>query len=124
MKVEGRREGIVHLFFVPELQVDGSDDGIRHTFRITEDQFAEGNRRLINHKKYYFTSVAYAYNEFEEFDPETGLGQREPYLEGDRNIGDGENDLCPVLSLKNSDYVLARKNYRLHKVISKLDYTG
>jgi hypothetical protein len=31
-------------------------------------------------------AVAYAYNEFEEFDPTDGSGQRRPYLEGRRNI--------------------------------------
>lgn len=79
-------------YYVPTLEVDGSDNGIRHTFRITEDQFASGNdRRLINHKKYYFTALAYAHNEYEPFDPEELIGQRQPYLEGRRNIGDGDN---------------------------------
>ncbi len=79
-------------YYVPRLEVDGSDNGIRHTFRITEDQFAAGNdRRLINHKKYYFTALAYAHNEYEPFDPTELIGQRQPYLEGRRNIGDGDN---------------------------------
>lgn len=110
-------------FFVPELQVDGADSGIRHTFRITEDQFAEGNRRLINHKKYYFTAVAYAYNEFEAFDPETGLGQREPYLEGDRNIGDGENDFYTVIPRPITDRQL-KSEYGASVQITRLDGAG
>lgn len=83
--------------FVPELQVEAQNEGIRHTFRITEDQFAEGDRTLINHKKYYFVATAYAFNEYEAFNPNTGIGQREPYLEGDGNIGDGENPYYVVL---------------------------
>ncbi|MEO5905416.1 MAG: hypothetical protein ABIQ11_01730, partial [Saprospiraceae bacterium] len=74
------------LIWVPEEQIDGADAGIRHTFRITEDQFASGDRRLINHKHYYYTAIAYAYNEFEPFDPIAVIGQRAPYLEGRRNI--------------------------------------
>ncbi len=74
-------------YYIPELQVDGADLGIRHTFRITEDQFASGDRRLINHKIYYFIAVAYAYNEYLPFDPTLALGQRMPYCEGRRNIG-------------------------------------
>lgn len=80
--------------YVPELQVDGEDEGIRHTFRITEDQFAEGDRRLVNHRKYYFAAVAYAHNNYLEFDQyrqSEDLGQDTPYWEGERNIGDGEN---------------------------------
>ncbi|HRF37840.1 MAG TPA: hypothetical protein PK198_03545 [Saprospiraceae bacterium] len=74
-------------YFTPELQVDGADLGIRHTFRITEDQFAVGDRRLINHKLYYFIAVAYAHNEYLPFDPVQVLGQKAPYCEGRRNIG-------------------------------------
>lgn len=72
--------------WVPVLQVEGADDGIRHTFQITEDQFSSGDRRLVNHKHYYYTAIAYAYNEFAPFDPVTLIGQRTPYLEGRGNI--------------------------------------
>lgn len=73
--------------WIPESKVQGNDDGIRHTVKITEDQFASGsNRRLINHKKYYFTAIAYAYNKYKQFDPFDVVGQRNPYLEGRRNI--------------------------------------
>lgn len=74
-------------YYVPELMVDGRNEGIRHTFRVTDDAFAQGDRRLINHKKYYFVAVAYAYNNYEPYDPAANVGQREPYLEGRRNIG-------------------------------------
>ena len=74
----------------PTLEVEGTDSGIRHTFQITEDQFASGNRALVNHKKYYFSVLAYAHNEWQQFDPnpEQGqlLGQRRAYLEGRNNI--------------------------------------
>ena len=72
--------------WVPVEQIAGADAGIRHSFRITEDQFASEDRRLINHKHYYYTAIAYAYNEFEPFDPLTLVGQRKPYLEGRQNI--------------------------------------
>lgn len=74
--------------WVPQLQVEGSDQGIRHTFVIKEDQFGLTSRALINHKKYYFSAVAYGFNNFEDFDPEPPIsGQRTPYIEGRRNIG-------------------------------------
>ncbi|MCB0596724.1 MAG: hypothetical protein H6557_25540 [Lewinellaceae bacterium] len=74
-------------YYVPTLMVDGGDSGIRHTFRVSEDAFASEDRRLVNHKKYYFAAVAYAFNEYEPFDPKDIIGQRKPYLEGRRNIG-------------------------------------
>ena len=73
--------------FTAEQRVDGSDNGIRSTFRVTQDLFAGGNdSRLVNHKKYYYSAVAYGYNNWMEFDPVLGEGQRMPYLEGRKNI--------------------------------------
>ncbi|MEO1625179.1 MAG: hypothetical protein AAFV25_08465 [Bacteroidota bacterium] len=75
--------------WVPSVQTEeATDEGIAHTFQITEDQFAPSDRRLINHKKYYYLVIAYAHNEYEEFSQENGVlaGQRRPYLVGRRNI--------------------------------------
>lgn len=73
--------------FFPVEQVEGLDEGVRHTFRITTDQFASGDSRLINHRKYYFFAIAYADNNFEQFDPFNITGQGTTYLEGRLNIG-------------------------------------
>ncbi len=77
-----------NAIWVPESQVEGADAGIRHTFRISRDQFDENSGKLLNHKKYYFTAIAYAYNQYEEFSQQNGVisGQRTPYLEGRSNI--------------------------------------
>ncbi len=84
--------------WVPESQVQGQDNGVRHTFTITEDQFADGDRTLLNQKKYYFTAIAYAYNNYQEFTQfPSVLGQRRAYLEGRRNIGDGTNPYYTVI---------------------------
>lgn len=75
--------------YYPVIQVDGADKGIRHTFSINEDKFASGNdKRLINHKKYYFSVIAYAYNNYGTFDPfaQPAKGQQRAYLAGRRNI--------------------------------------
>ncbi|HMG14347.1 MAG TPA: hypothetical protein VK590_02800 [Saprospiraceae bacterium] len=71
-------------YWIPTLKSLNDDAGIKHTFSVTEDVFAKGDRTLINHKKYYFKAVAYAYNSYAQFDPATVLGQRTPYLEGRR----------------------------------------
>ena len=91
-------DGEPSQIWVPESQVQGQDEGIRHTFSITEDQFADGDRTLINQKKYYFTAIAYAYNNYQEFTQFPNvIGQRTPYLEGRRNIGDGTNPFYTVI---------------------------
>jgi hypothetical protein len=76
-------------FNVPVVEVDGGDEGIQHSFRLTDDAFATGDKRLVNHKQYYYTVVAYAYNEYLPYDPEdqTGkFGQKSSYLAGRKNI--------------------------------------
>jgi hypothetical protein len=47
---------------VPTEKVNGSDNGLKHTFRITTDAFATGDAVLINHKTYYFMAIAYAFD--------------------------------------------------------------
>ena len=73
----------------PVLKVDAENQGIRHSFRIREDKFSRTeDKRLVNHKKYYFVAVAYAYNNYEKFDEKKEKGQKDPYASGRRNIGD------------------------------------
>lgn len=70
-------------FAVPTEMVDGANAGIKHTFLISEDQFAQGVRTLVNHKTYYYIAIAYAYNNYGEYDPTDPLllgGQKIPYI--------------------------------------------
>ncbi|MFN0213133.1 MAG: hypothetical protein ACKVT2_02660 [Saprospiraceae bacterium] len=87
--VETRDPATDKKVYYPVLQVEGTDNGIRHTFNITEDKFASGNdKRLINHKKYYFSVIAYAHNSFAPLDPfaQPVTGQQRPFLAGRKNI--------------------------------------
>lgn len=73
--------------FVASKEVEGADSGIRHTFVINKDLFAGGNSAtLINHKKYYFSTLAYGYNNWQNFDPSLGEGQALPFVAGRKNI--------------------------------------
>jgi hypothetical protein len=66
----------------PIEMVDGADQGIAHSFRITDDLFAQGDRRLINHKNYYYMAIAYGHNSYKHYDPNDGNtldGQKFPY---------------------------------------------
>ena len=76
-------------YSIPTLMVEGADNGISHSFVVTQDQFTTNNDpSLVNHHTYYFMAIAYAYNNYMTYDPETteGQGQKEPYLEGRKNI--------------------------------------
>ncbi len=78
---------------VPRIMVDGENQGVKHSFRITEDLFSTTDSRLVNHKTYYFMAIAYAYNRYGDgvgnlqhidgvYDPANDRteGQKIPYL--------------------------------------------
>lgn len=52
---------------VPDKKVTGTDEGIRRSFTITEDLFADGVNSLINFKTYYYVAIAYGYNQFKPY---------------------------------------------------------
>jgi len=70
-----------------DMTLNTNNSGVFTSFQIKEDQFATGDRSLINHREYYFTVIAYGQNQFQEFDPTTAPGgQKIPFLAGRRNI--------------------------------------
>jgi hypothetical protein len=76
---------------VPVVEVRGGDNGISHTFEVTQDAFATGDVRLVNNKVYYYTAIAYAYNNYLEYNDDPSVsqglyGQKIPYLSGRKNI--------------------------------------
>ncbi len=73
----------------PVEEVNGSNNGIVHTFVIENDVFADGDSRLINNREYYFSVIAYGYNQtmlYNQAVQESFLGQKKPYLAGRNNI--------------------------------------
>jgi hypothetical protein len=76
---------------VPVIEVVGGDQGISHSFEITEDAFADKDTKIVNHKQYYYMVLAYAFNEYQPYSQEPGVtnglyGQKQPYLAGRKNI--------------------------------------
>lgn len=74
---------------IPVEEVDGNDEGIVHSFKITDDKFANGNTRLVNHKTYYYMALSYGYNNYipysQSLAPDANW-QKSPYKAGRRNI--------------------------------------
>ena len=71
------------------MTIQAENNGIRMSFRFTEDAFASGlDRRLINHREYHYLVLAYSVNEFIPFNPQFPEGtQATPYLAGRRTSG-------------------------------------
>jgi len=77
-------------YAVPVIKVDGANQGIVRTFKITEDAFATGDKRLVNNKTYYYVAIAYAYNNYKTYDPNDPQaldGQKLPYLPSRKGFG-------------------------------------
>lgn len=67
----------------PQVMVEGENEGIFHSFSVTEDQFATGDRRLVNFKEYHYMAIAYSANDFKTFIPDSPPeldGQKKPYF--------------------------------------------
>ena len=64
--------------------VNGPDTGVVHSIRVTEDLFASGDKRLVNYKTYYYITLAYSHNNYQQYNPDPNLlsGQAYPYLAG------------------------------------------
>ncbi|MBK9271172.1 MAG: hypothetical protein IPM48_06215 [Saprospiraceae bacterium] len=76
------------VVYYPVEKVSGLDQGVRHSFSAKEDLFATGlDNSLINHKKYYYIIVAYAYNNYQDYDVQNNFGQRMQYCLGRLNVG-------------------------------------
>lgn len=79
-----------------DMTIEVDDAGIAHSFNVVEDAFASGDRRLVNHKTYYFMAISYAYNMYLDYDDvsfdtlnplvPSNIGQKKPYLAGRRNV--------------------------------------
>ncbi len=90
-------------FSVPVEKVNGADEGIKHSFKITEDFFALGNRTLVNHKTYYYVAIAYAYNNYKTYNPTDPLaldGQKLPYVSS--RLGFDGNSIHSVAAIPHN----------------------
>jgi len=45
---------------IPKIKVDGANEGLSHSFKVTEDLFATGNSTLVNFQSYYYVVLAYS----------------------------------------------------------------
>ncbi len=100
--VESANSQSVNPHFEEQVKADGEDAGIRKSFSVTQDLFASGtNSNLVNYKRYYYIAVAYAYNNFKDFDG-TPESQNTAYLESFKN---GYNKaITSVLGIPNPAY--------------------
>jgi hypothetical protein len=96
---------------IPQLMtLEYNNQGLQQSFRVLEDAFAEGDRRLVNNKEYYFTVVAYSYNNYSEYNQApAGTEQKVPYLAG--RLNNLEYLAIPHLSQPEQDGLILNSQY-------------
>lgn len=119
---------------VPQnMTIEAANDGITHTFSITQDLFATGDRTLINHRTYYYTVIAYAYNEYLEYSEdvvpsETDMyaasfnGQKKPFLAGRKNIK--QYSVIPHIPNAEADGTIQNAEYGTIPAMTRLEGYG
>ena len=74
-------------------KVQGANSGIQHSFEVTTDAFATGSPLLVNYKSYYFIAIAYASNNYEEYqyasESTDAIGQDIQYLASQKSAFGG-----------------------------------
>lgn len=112
--------------YTPVAKTENINSGIRYSFEIENDLFATGeDKKLINHKKYYYLAITYGYNNYKVFDAKTGGGQPTPYVVGRRNIGDPRTGGKAYEVLPRPiNYVRLRADYGDGPAITRLDGDG
>ena len=74
---------------VPTLEATGANSGITNSFDLKTDLFAQGtSTQLVNNTTYYYTAIAFAYNNYETYQQATPTagGQKIQYLPGRGNF--------------------------------------
>ncbi len=84
-----------------DMTLAAENNGIKLSYSFVEDQFATGDKRLINDREYYFYIIAYSHNDYIKFDPRSmgddANAQKTPYLAG-RRIGNGQKPYLAIPS--------------------------
>ncbi len=116
---------------VPQVMVDGLNNGIQHSFRITEDKFATtSDKNIVNNKKYYYVAIAYAHNNYKQFNPEDATkidGQKQTYL-ASRKTGYGRS-ITPVIAIPHKiapeqGGTLVQSSYGVCPEITRIEGNG
>lgn len=114
---------------IPVERVDGENKGIRHSFSVKKDLFAQGNTELVNFKRYYYLAVSYAYNNYKNYnpdDPDALDGQKKRYL-ASRKAAVGEVrsvEAIPHDPMPEAEGTLHYLEYGHSPIISRLDGYG
>ncbi|MFN0187358.1 MAG: hypothetical protein ACKVQV_01515 [Bacteroidia bacterium] len=109
--------------YIPTQKTDIANEGIKHTFVITQDLFTL--KKIVNYRPYYFLVVSYAHNNFGQFNPlapDPQNSQPEPYLQGDGNVS--VYSAIPHKQVVNNGGMVANVSFGGGFQIKRIEGTG
>jgi hypothetical protein len=117
---------------IPVEEVNGANEGIIHSFKITDDKFATGDKTLVNHKQYYYLALSYGYNEFKKYSQDVGVlgglyGQKKTYLAGRKNSTGGAITFItaiPHIPSPESEGTILQASYGSGPKITRIEGQG
>ena len=114
---------------IPVMKVNGEDKGIRHSFSVKNDLFAQGATRLVNFKRYYFIAVSYAFNNYKDYNPTDPLaldGQKKKYILSRKGaVGEVKvMEAIPHNPMPEADGTAQMISYGSSPLITRLDGYG
>ena len=114
---------------IPVKKVDAENKGIKHSFLVNEDLFAQGNRKLVNFKRYYYMAISYAHNNYKTYnpnDPSALDGQKKLFLSSRKAaIGEVKSiEVIPHNPMPEAGGTLHYLEYGETPEISRLDGRG
>ena len=117
-------------FALGSQMVDAENTGIQHSFQVKDDVFAQGDKALVNHKRYHFIAISYAHNNFADYDPNDPLaldGQKRPYISS--RLGFDGSAIKSVEGVPHNPTPEANGSYQLSEfgsgpMITRLDGHG
>ena len=115
------------------MTIEAANEGIVHSLVLTDDLFADGDRTFINNKTYYYTAVAYAYNEYLEYAPDqvpdpgdmyapSFNGQKKPYLAGRKNIK--QYSVIPHITMAEAGGTIQNADYGTLPSMTRIEGVG
>ncbi|MFH2095578.1 MAG: T9SS C-terminal target domain-containing protein, partial [Bacteroidota bacterium] len=113
----------------PVCKVEGKNEGIQHSIFITEDMFAVGDKKLVNHKKYYYLAIAYSSNNYKTYiSSDIGWidGQKEPYKVSQKSFNGSikSYEAIPHITLPANTGTILNSQYGDSPEISLLEGKG
>ncbi len=102
---------------IPALQVTGTDKGIFHSLEITNDLFAQGDPKIVNHRTYFFMAVTYGYNNYKPYKQDGVINWADNKCSPNTATGSMPAGITAAMDGQKKSYKQGRRNIKNYSAI-------